>query len=132
MELSDSEQLLNTLQVEKMMETLEIPCDLNGESKDRVENSVKNTLLKMTNLGRASKLANILNTMGIHEIVLGGETICIDRKHAQAWIDLRNRSYHPDGSVAGKKYITMETAVTQLMETCQNILLFMMKGMLEN
>ena len=131
-ELSNSERLLNTLQVEKMMETLEIPCDLNGESKDRVENSVKNTLLKMTNLGRASKLANILNTMGIHEIVLGGETICIDRKHAQAWIDLRNRSYHPDGSVAGKKYITMETAVTQLMETCQNILLFMMKGMLEN
>ena len=63
--------------------------------------------------------------------MLGGETICIDRKHAQAWIDLRNRSYHPDGSVAGKKYITMETAVTQLMETCQNILLFMMKGMLE-
>ena len=127
-DLSDSERLLNTSQVQKMMDTLEMPSKLNGELKERVESSVKNTLLKMTNLGRASKLANILNTMGIHEIVLGGEHICIDKKHAQAWIDLRNRSYHPDGSVAGKKYIAMETAVTQLMETCQRILLFMMKG----
>lgn len=131
-DLSDSERLLNTSQVQKMMDTLEMPSKLNGELKERVESSVKNTLLKMTNLGRASKLANILNTMGIHEIVLGGEHICIDKKHAQAWIDLRNRSYHPDGSVAGKKYIAMETAVTQLMETCQRILLFMMKGMSEN
>lgn len=131
-DLSDSERLLNTSQVQKMMDTLEMPSKLNGELKERIENSVKNTLIKMTNLGRASKLANILNTMGIHEIVLGGEHICIDKKHAQAWIDLRNRSYHPDGSAAGKKYIAMEIAVTQLMETCQRILLFMMKGMSEN
>ncbi len=131
-DLSDSERLLDTSQVEKMMETLETPCEMNGENKDRIVNSVKNTLLKMTNLGRASKLANILNAMGIHVIVLGEEHICIDRKHAQAWINLRNRSYHPDGSAAGMKYIAMETAVTQLMETCQRILLFMMKGMSEN
>lgn len=131
-DLSDSERLLNTSQVQKMMDTLEMPSKLNGELKERIENSVKNTLIKMTNLGRASKLTNILNTMGIHEIVLGGEHICIDKKHAQAWIDLRNRSYHPDGSAAGKKYIAMEIAVTQLMETCQRILLFMMKGMSEN
>lgn len=59
------------------METLETPCELNGENKDRVENLIKNTFFKMTNLGRTSKLSNILNIMGVHEIVLGGEAIYI-------------------------------------------------------
>lgn len=57
------------------METLETPCELNGENKDRVENLIKNTLFKMTNLGRTSKLSNILNIMGVHEIVLSGKNI---------------------------------------------------------
>ena len=61
------------------METLETPCELNGENKDRVEDLIKNTLFKMTILGRTSKLSNILNIMGVHEIVLGGETIYIDK-----------------------------------------------------
>ena len=61
------------------METLETLCELNVENKDSVENLVKNTHLKMTNLGRTSKLSNILNIMKIHEIVLGGEPINIDK-----------------------------------------------------
>ncbi len=34
--------------------------------------------------------------------------------------------------MAGKKYIAMEVAGTQMMETGQSILLFMKKGMVED
>lgn len=105
-----------------MLKVLDELPDVESAVKNRVINSVKGNLIKMTDIGRAEKLVNILHGMGIDEIKAGAEAIRVDKKLVQSLIDLRNRSYHGGVSYEGKKYISVEWAVVQLMEICQNII----------
>ena len=123
-DLAKAELLLNDGEILSILKAMDELQDVNSAVKSRVIDSVKGNLSRMTDIGRAQKLANILNGMGINEIKVGAETVCVDKNMVQALIDLRNRSYHGGVAHEGKKYIPIEKAVVQLMEICQNIILY--------
>lgn len=121
-DMAKAKPLLFETEIFSMLKVLDELPDVESAVKNRVINSVKGNLIKMTDIGRAEKLVNILHGMGIDEIKAGAEAIRVDKKLVQSLIDLRNRSYHGGVSYEGKKYISMEWAVVQLMEICQNII----------
>lgn len=121
-DMAKAKPLLIESEISSMLKVLDELPDVESAVKNRVINSVKGNLIKMTDIGRAEKLVNILHGMGIDEIKAGAEAIHVDKKLVQSLIDLRNRSYHGGVSYEGKKYISVEWAVVQLMEICQNII----------
>ena len=121
-DMAKAKPLLMESEIFSMLKVLDELPEVDSAVKNRVINSVKGNLTKMTDIGRAEKLVNILHGMGIDEIKAGAEAIRVDKKLVQSLIDLRNRSYHGGVSQEGKKYVPMEWAVVQLMEICQNII----------
>lgn len=121
-DMAKAKHLLTEAEIASMLKVLDELPEVDSVVKKRVIDSVKGNLTKMTDMGRAEKLVNILHGMGINEIKASAEVICVDKKLVQSLIDLRNRSYHGGVSHEGKRYISMERAVVWLMEICQNII----------
>lgn len=98
-----------------------------NEKKEAIVSSIKERIGRITDIGRAQKLANILTHMNLNQIKFDGNLINIDKKIMQRLIDLRNKKFHGGVSGGDKKHISVENAVAQLMEICTHILQYMME-----
>ncbi len=87
-----AERLFSDDYVEKILQVLEGSKEVDTD-KD-VLGEVKKALSRRTDIGRAQKLLNILNWMGIDKFERFGEEKEIDKKMLDDAIDLRNRSFH--------------------------------------
>ena len=86
--------------------------------KNKLREILMSKVAEATKIGRAGKLLNILNQMGIYELKIMHETVAIDKKKLQHLIDLRNKTFHgeSDGLGAYKK------AVEFLLYLCEAII----------
>lgn len=96
--------------------------NLPADKSKQILSTLKGNLSKMTDIGRAQKLANMLNDLNIPDIQVGGETIIINKENMQDLITLRNRYFHGDTSKEKKKLIKIDAAVAELLEICLGII----------
>lgn len=82
---------------ETLIEILKSSNDYSRDERNRISNSVMNTLSKTTNIGRADKLCNILKWMNIEKLVIHDYEIKIDKKMMNEIINLRNETFHGAG-----------------------------------
>ncbi|SFP39515.1 hypothetical protein SAMN04487928_101230 [Butyrivibrio proteoclasticus] len=71
-----------------------IKSELTEQNKGRIVSSVKDLLLKMNDTGRAQKLLNILDWMGIKKYRRFGDDSTIDKNLLDEIIGVRNKSFH--------------------------------------
>lgn len=76
----------------------------------------------MTDIGRAQKLANILNRLKICNLQECGNEVAIDKGSMQKLIDLRNHYFHGDSGKENEKLLKIDIAVAELMEICLRVI----------
>ena len=87
-----SKKLLSKDEVDDILLHVE-PCIENSKRK-RVLSFLKDGLMKVSDIGRARKLENILKWMGIEDYNHHGQKQIINKKLLEELIDVRNKSYH--------------------------------------
>lgn len=70
--------------------------------KNKLREILMSKVAVATKIGRAGKLLNILNQMGIYELKIMHETVAIDKKKLQHLIDLRNKTFHGEENEIGE------------------------------
>lgn len=96
-ELSGSKALLTKAEVKEIVvhvSDLKIKSD--SKIMKRIIDSLRNSLTKMTDYGRDDKLVNILNNMGINEIVCLNKKVAVDKTVVAQITKLRNSLFHGD------------------------------------
>ena len=86
--------------------------------KNKLREILMSKLAEATKIGRAGKLLNILNQMGIYELKIMHESVAIDKKKLQHLIDLRNKTFHGEEDEL-RKY---KKAVEFLLYLCEAII----------
>ena len=117
--LSGASRFLSDEEIDNVIKGVNEHTDFSKEKEKRVISSLKNRLADMTDLGRGSKLINILHAMGIQRIENCGTVFEISRETIQPIIDLRNTYYHGGH---GQKTISVSEAVTRLMYICERVI----------
>lgn len=118
-ELSGASRLLSDEEIGFVMQGIKEYTDFPKEKGNKVISSLKNKLTDMTDLGRGTKLVNILHAMGIDRIENCGSVFEVNKEMVQQIIDLRNTYYHGGH---GQKAISVNEAVTRLMYLCEYII----------
>lgn len=121
-EFSGAEKLLSGTEIDNVIESIKKELNLPADKSKQILSTLKGNLSKMTDIGRAQKLANMLNDLNIPDIQVGGETIIINKENMQDLITLRNRYFHGDTSKEKKKLIKIDVAVAELLEICLGII----------
>ena len=94
-ELERLEQSLDAVWKEK-------ECSFSKAQKNKLREILMSKVAEATKIGRAGKLLNILNQMGIYELKIMHETVAIDKKKLQQLIDLRNKTFHGEENEIGE------------------------------
>ena len=113
------------LSVENVNEVLqEIKGKLHSEAdkSKQILRTLKGNLSRMTDIGRAQKLANILNRLKICNLQECGNEVAIDKGSMQKLIDLRNHYFHGDSGKENEKLLKIDIAVAELMEICLRVI----------
>lgn len=125
--MAGASPLLNDKEIQSIIENLSDSMEIGKGRRKQVLSALKGNLSRMTDIGRAGKLVNILHAMGIESIENGGETMVIETARIQQLIDLRNKNFHGGrGNGAKKTYISIPAAVTELMYICLKIIEYIM------
>ena len=121
---SGASNLLTEDEVDKIVKYLSnIDMDFGKDKIEKITNTFRSNMLKMTDYGRATKLANILNYMGIKKIKYLNETIGVNGKEVAQIIKIRNCLFH--GDVNGLKEDIdkkIQIAVEKLLIICGMII----------
>ena len=91
-EYNGSQRLLTDDEVGNIL--LKLKSCMEMLPKGRVLSVLNNVLLKVDNIGRAKKLENILQWMGIKEYSYHDTNLLIDKKLLEVIIKVRNKSFH--------------------------------------
>jgi hypothetical protein len=131
-DMTDAEYIFNDKEIEEILSYMETcPIFKDKRACNNVKGRMKQTLQKMTDLGRNAKLVNILHNMNITKIDNCGTEFDIDKKTITEITDLRNIFYHGDRIEMKKnEHISVELAVTRLMYVCEKVIESV--GMMEN
>ena len=93
-------------------------CSFSKAQKNKLREILMSKVAEATKIGRAGKLLNILNQMGIYELKIMHETVAIDKKKLQHLIDLRNKTFHGEENEIGE----YKKAVEFLLYLCEAII----------
>lgn len=123
--LAEADRLISDEDIEQVIEIVE--GALTPDKRERILGTLKGQMMKMTNIGRTDKLVNILHAMNIMKIDNCAIPFDVNKKVIRELIDMRNRCFHGNGASGGAgKHISVELAVTQLLEICQRIIQYRM------
>lgn len=87
-----SKPLISNKDIENIIDYLKE--NINFSNKENLLSRINKSLIDATDIGRAQKLLNILEWMGIKSYKKYKEEIFIDKRLIQSLIDLRNKTFH--------------------------------------
>ena len=119
---ADAEKILTDTEIDDIIESIKNVLNSSGNQSRQISSTLKGNMSKMTDIGRAQKLANMLNHLDISDIQVGGERIIINKENMQNLIELRNRYFHGDASKKNRKLLKIDMAVAELLEICLGII----------
>ena len=120
--MAGANKLLSAENVNEMLQEIKGKLDSEADKSKQILSTLKGNLNRMTDIGRAQKLANILNRMKICNLQECGNELAINKGSMQKLIDLRNHYFHGDSGKENEKLLKIDIAVAELMEICLRVI----------
>ena len=120
--LAGANKLLSVENVNEMLQEIKGKLHSEADKSKQILSTLKGNLNRMTDIGRAKKLANILNRMKICSLEDCCNEVAIDKGSMQKLIDLRNHYFHGDSGKEDAKLLKIDIAVAELMEICLRVI----------
>ena len=120
--LAGANKLLSVENVNEVLQEIKGKLHSEADKSKQILSTLKGNLSRMTDIGRAQKLANILNRLKICNLQECGNEVAIDKGSMQKLIDLRNHYFHGDSGKENEKLLKIDIAVAELMEICLRVI----------
>ena len=121
-EFAGANKLLSIENVDEILQEIKGKLHSEADKSKQIMSTLKGNLSRMTDIGRAQKLANILNRLKICNLKECGNEVAIDKRSMQKLIDLRNHYFHGDSGMENEKLLKIDIAVAELLEICLRVI----------